>query len=161
MIRLRFNALVPFVLLCALSLGAQSAPTAAPTITIRMYDARTGHQITPSNFLIRIDHQDEIRSEGLHIDDEGTGRITLPSGSTFLSVQGSFEESMAVYFNCDSGMEKEPKRHWYAVSDILSTGVIAPNECFKGKYESPRFAPKPGELDFYVRLRNWRDADSY
>lgn len=157
----RFRGLLIFLLaVCASGLRAQTAPATSPvTITIRMYDARTGSQITPSNFLIRLNHQDDIHSEGLHLDDDGTGHITLPAGSSFLSVQGTFDNSMEIYLNCDSGMEKDSHRlHWYAISDILSTGVIAPNECFKGKYEQQRLAAKPGEFLFYVRSRSWRDA---
>jgi hypothetical protein len=143
------------------SLHAQTAP-AGKTITIRMYDARSGRQLVPSNFLVRLDHQEDIHNEALRIDDDGTGQITVPAGSSFLAVQGTFDNSMEIYFNCDAGMEKDAaKRHWYAISDILNTGVIAPNECFKGKYERPRIAVKPGEFLFYVREHNWRDPSTY
>jgi hypothetical protein len=142
-------------------LHAQAAQT-GKTISIRMYDARTGRQLDPNNFVVRLDHQDEIHNESLHIDDEGTGRITVPASASFLSVQGTFDNSMEIYFNCDAGKEKiEAKLHWYSVSDILSTGVVAPNECFNGKYERPRIEAKPGEFLFYVRSRNWRDPGSY
>ena len=155
------------LLACAMalvtSLHAQTAPTAAPaTITVRMYDGRSGRQITPDNFLVRFDHQDDIRNAGLHIDDDGSGQITIPAGATFLSVEGTYDRSMEVYLNCDSGKEKEDRRrHWYAIATILSTGVIAPNECYNGKYERPRFDVKPGEFVFYVRQHNWRDPSSY
>ncbi|MGB6744865.1 MAG: hypothetical protein WBE38_14560 [Terracidiphilus sp.] len=152
----------------ALPLRAQTAPApAAPptstTITIRMYDARSGRQLTPSNFLVRFNHQDEIHNESLRIDDDsGDGQLTVPAGSSFFSVEGTFNRSMDVYFNCDAAKESDDRRrHWYSISDILTTGVIAPNECFNGKYERPRLAVKPGEFIFYVRERNWRDAGSY
>jgi hypothetical protein len=148
----------------ALPLRAQTAPApAAPaTITIRMYDARSGRQLTPDNFLVRFNHQDEIHNESLHIDDSGDGQLTVPAGSSFFSVEGTFNRSMDVYFNCDAGKESDDRRrHWYSISDILTAGVIAPNECFNGKYERPRLAVKPGEFIFYVRQRNWRDPGSY
>jgi|HubBroStandDraft_2_1064218.scaffolds.fasta_scaffold484799_2 hypothetical protein len=142
-------------------LRAQTAP-AATTLTIRMFDARSGRQITPDNFVIRFDHQDDIHNETLKIDDEGTGRITLPAGASFLAVQGTFDNSMQIYINCDTGKEKDQsKLHWYDIPTISSTGVIAPNECFNGKFERPRIPLKPGEFDFYVRQRNWRDPGSY
>jgi len=151
----------------ALSLCAQT-PTAAPvaatanTITIRMYDARSGHQITPSNFVVRFDHNEDIHNETLHIDDDGTGRITVPAGAMFLAIEGTYDSSTEIYFNCDTGMEKDDRRrHWYSIADILATGVIAPNECYKGKYERPRLPVKPGEFSFYVRQHNWRDMSSY
>lgn len=139
-----------------------SAATASRTVTIRMYDARSGHQITPSNYVVRFDHNEDIRNETLHIDDDGTGEITVPAGAAFLAIEGTFDSSTEVYYNCDSAMEKnDRRRHWYSIADILTTGVIAPNECFKGKYERPRLPVKPGEFLFYVRQHNWRDMSSY
>jgi hypothetical protein len=161
--RYLFFALLACTLALVPSLCAQTAPAAAPvTITIRMFDARSGQQVVPNNFLIRYDHQDEIHNEHLHIDDEGTAQIIVPAGATFLAVEGTFENSTSLYINCDTGKEKDDRRrHWYPIATILSTGVIAPNECFNGKYEKPRFDPKPGEFDVYVRQHNWRDPDSY
>jgi hypothetical protein len=126
-----------------------------------MYDGRTGRQIAPDNFLVRFDHQDDIRSGGLRIDDDGTGQIAIPAGATFLSVQGTYDRSMDIYLNCDSGKERNDRRlHWYSIATILSTGVIAPNECYNGKYERPRIQVKAGEFLFYVQQHNWRDPDS-
>jgi hypothetical protein len=150
--------------LCARVAGplqAQTAP-ASNTITIRMYDGRTGRQIKPDNFLVRLNHQEDLHNETLSFDDEGTGQITVPADASFLSVQGTFDRSMEIYLNCDSGKEKDDRRlHWYSIGTILSTGVIAPNECFNGKYERPRIAVKPGEFLFYVQPHKWRDPSSF
>lgn len=142
---------------CALSSTAQ-AP-AGKTIVIRMFDGRTARPLAPSNFLVRIDHQDEIRNETLHIGDDGIGEVIVPADATFISVQGTYEDSTQIYINCDAGMEKNTGTlHWYPVANILSGGVIAPNECYKGKYErNPRINTKPGEFDFFVRKINLRD----
>jgi hypothetical protein len=141
------------LLLGAAVFAAPLRAQAGPTITIRMFDGRTAEPLTPSNLLVRIDHQDEIRNESLHIGDDGAGQITLPASATFLSAQGTFDNSMEIYFNCDAGMQKNAATlHWYSIAEILSTGVIAPNECYKGKYErNPRINAKPGEFDFFVR----------
>lgn len=125
-----------------------------------MYDARSGRQLMPSNFVVRFDHNEDVHNESLHIDDEdnGTGRITVPAGVSFLAVEGTYDSSTEIYFNCDSGMEKDDRRrHWYSIADILATGVTAPNECFKGKYERSRLPVKPGEFSFYVRQHTWHD----
>lgn len=130
------------------------------TISIRMFDARTAQPIVPSNFLVRLDHQDELRNESLRVSDDGVGAVTVPDNAAFLSVQGTYDRSMEIYINCDAGMEKDSSTmHWYSIADILSAGVIAPNKCYKGKYErNPRVTAKPGELDFFVRKVNgWRD----
>lgn len=154
-----------FVAVCAClaapSLHAQAAPTNI-TITIRMFEARSGRQLRPDNFLVRLNHQDDLHNETLRIDDEGTGQVTVPADATFLSVEGTFDHSMEIYLNCDTGKEKNDRRvHWYSIQDIRSTGVIAPNECFNGRYERPRIAVKPGEFLFYVQEHKWRDPGSY
>jgi hypothetical protein len=166
MIPARIRGLLSFAVLgaaaaLALPLYGQTA-AAANTVTIRIYDARSGRQLKPNNYLVRFDHLDDIHNESLHIDDDGAGQITLPSGSSFLSVEGTFDNSTSIYINCDTGMEKDDRKlHWYPVATILSTGIIAPNECFNGKYEQPRLPVKPGEFIFYVRAHNWRDPSSY
>jgi hypothetical protein len=143
------------------------APQAAPpapapagtTITIRMFEARTATAIIPNNLLVRVDHQDEVRNQTLHIDDLGVGTVTLPADATVLSVQGTYNDGMEIFLNCDAGMEKNASAiHWYSVATIVSTGVIAPNECFKGKFErNPRVPLKPGEFDFFVRKISVKD----
>jgi hypothetical protein len=146
------------VILCLSSLHRVHAQ-AGTTIAIRMLDGRTAHAIIPNNLLIRFDHNDDIHSETLHIDDQGVGTVTIPANAQFLSVQGTYNDGMEIFINCDAGMEKNLQAlHWYSIADILSTGVIAPNECYKGKYErNPRVPLKPGEFDFFVRKTSVKD----
>jgi hypothetical protein len=138
---------------------AQSGTSAGTPITIRMFEARTAQPIIPNNLLVRVDHQDDIRNETLHIDDLGVGTVTLPPGATVLSVQGTYNDGMEIFINCDAGMERNLNAlHWYSVATVVSTGVIAPNECYKGKYErNPRVPLKPGEFDFFVRKISVKD----
>jgi hypothetical protein len=139
--------------------GTAPGTPAGTVLTIRMFDGRTAQPLRPSNLLVRLDHNDDIRSESLRIDDQGVGTVTVPAGATFVSVQGTYNDGMEVYINCDAGMEKNlDALHWYPVAQIVSTGVIAPNECFKGKYErNPRVPLKPGEFDFFVRKVSVKD----
>lgn len=139
--------------------GSSAGAPAGTVITIRMFDARTASSIIPNNLLIRVDHQDEVRNETLHIDDLGVGTVTVPAGATVLSVQGTYNDGMEIFLNCDAGMEKNASAlHWYSIGTILSTGVIAPNECYKGKFErNPRVPLKPGEFDFFVRKVSVKD----
>jgi hypothetical protein len=156
-------ALCPVAVFCCLGalrpVYGQSGTAAGNVITIRMFDARTARPLMPNNLLVRLDHNDDIHSETLHIDDQGIGTVTVPAGAAFVSVQGTYNDGMEIYINCDSGMEKNlATMHWYTIADILSTGVIAPNECYKGKYErDPRVPLKPGEFDFFVRKTSVKD----
>jgi hypothetical protein len=132
------------------------------TITVLMLDGKTGKPIIPSNFIVRLDHLDAGRNELLQLGDDGIGTITVPGGASFLSIQGTYNKSTDIYINCDAGMEKDTRTlHWYAIPEILSTGVVAPNECYKGKYaEATHTDPKPGQFVLFVRANNWREASS-
>lgn len=130
-----------------------------PTVTIRMLDGKTGQPIVPSNFIVRIDHLDTTHNEWLKLNDDGTGQVTFPPGASWLSVQATYDSSMAIYVNCDAAMEKDTSTlHWYSVLDILNTGVAMPNECYKGKYaDATKVTPKPGEFILFVRKNNWHE----
>ncbi|MGA7343226.1 MAG: hypothetical protein WBE72_12825 [Terracidiphilus sp.] len=161
----RRTATCPLAFFCLAVLACLAAPAgflhaqAGTAITIRMFDARTARALIPNNLLVRVDHQDDIHSETLRIDDQGVGTVTVPAGATVLSVQGTYNDGMEIYINCDAGMEKNLNAlHWYSIAAVVSTGVIAPNECYRGKYErDPRIPLKPGEFDFFVRKTNVRD----
>lgn len=144
--------------LCA-TLAAQNTPPAQKIITIIMVNGKSGKTMIPDNFVIRFNHLNAIRNETLTLNDDGTGKVKVPADATYLSVQGTYESSTNLYVNCDAGMEKDASTlHWYSVADILSSGVSAPNECYKGKYAKSAAIPMaPGEFIFYVREISWRD----
>lgn len=158
--------------LAALAIAATCAPlhaqpshaASAPqrSITIRMIDGKTGKQLTPDNYVIRLNHLNSVRNELLRLGDDGVGALSVPAGSTYLAVQGTYHTSLDIYINCDAGMERDTSTlHWYSIADILSTGVAAPNECYKGKYaEATHITARPGEFIFYVREIGWRDTHS-
>lgn len=154
-----FFARLFLVLAVAAALHAPLRAQAAPTVTIIMLDGKTGRPIVPSNFIVRIDHLDATHNEWLKLKDDGTGLVTFPSGASFLSIQGTYNNSMDIYVNCDAGMEKDTSTlHWYSVLDILNSGVAIPNECYKGKYaEATHVTPKPGEFILFVRKNNWHE----
>jgi len=124
-----------------------------------MLDGKTGKPIVPSNFIVRFDHRNEVHNDSVVIDDEGVARALVPAGAKYLSVQGTFNNSMEIYVNCDAAMEKDVSTlHWYSVPDILASGVAMPNECYKGKFaEATRINPKPGMFVFFVRKNNWHE----
>ena len=127
-----------------------------------MLDGKTGRPVVPDNYIVRLNHLNAIHNEALHIDDDGSGKVTVPADASFLAVQGTYHNSLDIYINCDAGMEKNTSTlHWYSIADILNSGVIAPNECYKGKYtNNPAVTAKPGEFIFYVREITWRDKDA-
>jgi hypothetical protein len=156
------QAALLFAIFAALSLYlyAQEAQPAERIITIVMADGKTGKTITPDNFVIRFNHLNAIRNETLSLGDDGQGRVKVPDNATFISVQGTYHNSVDIYVNCDAGMEKDTyTRHWYSVADIIKTGITTPNECYKGKYSKTAAIPAvPGELIFYVREIGWHES---
>jgi hypothetical protein len=151
----RFAASLILALACAGPLHAQTAHT----VTVLMLDGKTGQPIIPSNFIVRFDHLNAIRNDAVTVDDGGVAHVLVPAGATYLAVQGTYDNSMNLYINCDAAMEKNiATLHWYSVADILSTGVAMPNECYKGKYaEATHVALKPGTFVFTVRKNNWHE----
>ena len=81
--------------------------TATKTITILIYDGKTGRPLIPDNYVIRIDHLDATHNEWLTLKDDGTGVVNVPASATFLGVQATYHKSTDLYINCDAGMEKD------------------------------------------------------
>jgi hypothetical protein len=129
------------------------------TITILMLDGKTGKPLVPDNYMVRIDHLNQLHNEALKVNDDGSGKVTVPDSASFLAVQGTYHGSIEIYVNCDAGMEKDTSAlHWYSIADILNAGVVTPNECYKGKYANSAITAKPGEFVFFVRETNWRES---
>jgi hypothetical protein len=150
MVRRTYCILALFVCIAALC-GTVRAQAVKPII-IKMLDGRTGKLVATTGFMVRINHEETVHANWVVQNEDGTGTLTLPLDASILTIQGTYDSSMEVYLNCDAGAKTETSDHWYTVSDILATGVVAPNGCGKQKA-----AAKPGEFVFYVRRQNWRE----
>ena len=136
------------VALCA-SLHAQSTKT----IHIRLLDGKTGIAAEASNFLVRVDHHDTVHNDWVRMNDDGSVVVTLPRDAQFISVKATYDLAIETYINCDAAKESDKERDiWYPVSEILQSGLVAPNEC-----STTHYSAKPGEFVFFVRKRSWRD----
>jgi hypothetical protein len=123
------------------------------TATIRMLDARNGSLIATSDFLIRVDHKEEFHGNWVQQNEDGTGKLILPPDASIVTAVAKYNATTDLYINCDSVRDKpDPIAHWYAVSEILTSGVVAPNGCSKHTAIA-----KPGEFVFFVRRRNWHE----
>jgi len=150
----RALAVFTCIIACCAALPAQddNAPV-TNTIVIRLRDGRTGLPVKASNYLVRVDHDETLRSEWVHIADDGTVTVTVPAEAKEISVKATYDMSTEVYVNCDAAKENDRERNiWYPISGILKTGVVAPNECSKTNYKAT-----PGEFMFFVRKRGWLD----
>jgi hypothetical protein len=124
------------------------------TISVQLRDGKTGKRITPSNFLLRVDHHETIRNEWVKINDDGTVSVTVPDDAKEISLQATYGSGMDYYVNCDAAKLSDKEREiWYPIDVIMKAGVVAPNECGRTDYT----AKKPGEFIFFVRKRNALD----
>lgn len=129
------------------------------TITIRILDGKTGKPIPASGFQVRVDRQQTAHVDWAAQSEDGTARLTLPPGASLISIQATYENSTQIYVNCDSATGKAtPVDRWYPISEILASGVVAPDGCV-GANRAARFrpAPKSGEFVFFVRRMTTRE----
>ena len=83
------------------------------------------------------------------MNDDGTVIVTLPSDAREIAVKATYDLSIETYINCDVAKETDKERDiWYPISQILQSGLVAPNECSQTHYTA-----KPGEFVFFVRKR--------
>jgi hypothetical protein len=153
-----------FLLLCIAAICGPLRAQADKTVTIRMLDSRTGVLIASSDFLVRINQQETPHGNWVVKNEDGSGRLALPADATTLSIRATYDANTVMYVNCDatkdSGSSERARGldRWYKVSDILGSGVVAPNGC-AGKKIPDRLQvfAKPGEFVFFVRKLNAKE----
>ena len=143
---------------CLIALCGYLRAQTRKTITVRMVDTKTGLLIASSNFLVRIDHQQEQHGDWVKMNDDGTGNLTLPANADVISIHATYESATLIYANCDADKDHATAEHapypdrWYSVATILESGIAAPNDCIGKKVpEKLQVVAKPGEFVFFVR----------
>ena len=111
------------------------------TLKIRMVDSKTGRTITASEFQVWKNHS--LGTTWVKPNKDGIGEISLPPESSVMAVRAQDAGSW-FYMNCDD--VKGPDVRWYPVSQILATGIAAPNH-----FNNRKAVAKPGEVVFFVR----------
>ncbi len=151
------SALLP--VLCA-ALPAPSGD-AARVVTLRMIDGHTGKPIATSDFIVRINHQKTPHNNWIEENEDGTARVTLPANAETISIHATYDANTQTYVNCDansahtSDKQPVPLDHWYAIADILSSGIVAPNNCIGKKVpDKLQVVANPGQFIFFVRKLN-------
>jgi hypothetical protein len=156
---LSWKAIVLSMLMAGLcsSLFAQDTKS----ITVRVLDGKTGHPIAPTGFQVRIDHLKAVHGDWVKQNEDGSGDVTLPLDAAAITMHFSYENNMTVYVNCDVEKQKDMIGDlWYSVLDILEKGIVVPNACADAKHAAKikMPEPKPGEIVYFVRQRNWKEV---
>ena len=150
------------VLACTVCAFAQPPAPYTRTITVRVLNGKTGKPVSPTNLLVRIDKRSSIHSDWVRQNDDATGFVTLPASAKVVSIEAAYDESMAIYVNCDPTPVDYPgERRWYPVQAILQSGLAVADGCQKHKkgHETIKATAKPGEFIFYVRERKRGDPE--
>jgi hypothetical protein len=144
---------VHLLLLCASLLIPAAIAQSAKPITIRILDSKTARPVVPTNFLVRIDHQQTTHANWVTLNENRTATLTVPAGATVIAIQATYDSAMQIFVSCDTVTDKlNPQQHWYPVSTILTSGIVAPNGCSKMTETA-----QPGELVLFVRKANFRE----
>jgi hypothetical protein len=155
---------VSLLIVCLAAFCGSVCAQTEKTVTIRMVDVRTGILISSSNYLVRIDHQQAEHGNWVQKNEDGSGKLSLPADAALLSIHASYDSATLLYVNCDADKDRgsaerapSPDR-WYSVATILTSGVVAPNNCIGKKVpEKLQVVAKPGEFVFFVRPLNSRE----
>lgn len=163
MVQRAFRTFLPMVLAAlggTLLCGAQQAHP-GKTITIRVFDGKTGESIKPSNIEVNLGRKESSRSEWVTQNSDGSATVVVPQGIAEIMVRATYDNSTDYYINCDAAKERNTSEgHWYSVSEILTPGVVMADECVKPKVANRvKVQPKPGEFDLFVRKRNWHEQE--
>jgi hypothetical protein len=168
-LKLRFAPRALLVILsiaacCIAHMAFVGNPVAAQpeqTVTLRMLDSKSGVIIATNNFLVRVNHEEDVHGNWVAKNEDGSGRLVLPGYAKEVLIHATYEDATLTYVNCDSDKDRGTAEHaasidhWYSVATILSSGIVAPNQCIGKKVpEKLQVVAKPGEFVFFVRPMN-------
>jgi len=127
------------------------------TITVKVFDGKTGHPVVPTGFQVRVDHLTMLHPDWVKPNDDGTAVLTVPDDATVVALQLAYDASMELYINCAAD-KYSIGDVWYPVPTIMTKGFVAPNGCGKNKVNDKyKTTAVPGELILFVREKNWRE----
>ena len=138
-------------LLCVAALSCASL-SAQPliNITVRVLDSRNGQPITHASVQALIDRADPGKFVWGHTDEAGIPYVEFDAKISVIAIHadplGTFK-----YATCDAQHGWFFQTSWYAVSEILKTGIVAgANNCNRRSAVA-----QPGEFIVFLRPLHW------
>ncbi|MGA9584535.1 MAG: hypothetical protein WBQ95_04355 [Terracidiphilus sp.] len=138
-----------------ITLGAAlRAQELTKTITIKVFDGKTGKPLVPTGFQVRVDHQTMLHPDWVKANEDGTAELTIPADTHDIALHLAYNNSMDLYVNCDKAKNAFGDV-WYLVPQIAAKGMVTENGCAKPKVnEKFKTTAIPGELIMFVREKN-------
>jgi hypothetical protein len=135
---------------CAFMFSLTCSPLRAQdgnTIVIRIINGKNGRPLPNQTLQVWVDHSDRPET-WIQTDENGVGTLKISPEASVIFV------SVDSHVDCNSKKEPAPNpfRHWYAVSEILKSGLVAPNNCSKQSVDV-----KAREFVFFVRPPTLRE----
>jgi hypothetical protein len=148
---------VSLLLVCAIVLSSAGYSETNKTITLKVFDGKTGRAVVPTGYQVRVDHQQTFHGDWVKQNEDGTAALSIPEGTHEIALHLAYDNSMEIYINCDA--EKNSFGDvWYLVPQIMEKGYVASDGCGKSKVnEKYKTTAGPGELILFVRERNWKE----
>jgi len=148
---------VSLLFVCMVALCSVLQAESTKTITLKIFDGKSGRPVVPTGYQVRVDHQQAFHDDWVKQNEDGTAELTIPEGTHEIALHLAYDHSMEVYINCDADKNSFGDV-WYQVSQIQGKGYIAADLCGKSKTnEKYKTTAAPGELILFVRERNWKE----
>jgi len=146
---------VSLLSLCLFAICGALQAQETKSITLKVFDGKTGHPVMATGFQVRADHLKEIHADWVKQNDDGSAELTIPANVHEVSIHLAYDNSMDVYVNCDA-QKNTFGDVWYLVPQIMSEGMVMANGCGHAKVNDKyKTTALPGELILFVREKNW------
>jgi hypothetical protein len=149
-----------FLLFALIVLSGTLQAESSKTITLKIFDGKSGKAVVPTGFQVRADHQQAFHNDWVKPNEDGTAVLTIPDGTHEVALHLAYDDSMEIYVACDADKNAFGDV-WYLVPQVLDKGFVAANGCAKGKANDKyKTTAAPGELILFVRERNFKERSS-
>jgi hypothetical protein len=145
------------LLVSCFAFGSVAHAEPAKTIVLKIYDGKSMHQLMPTGYQVRVDHQTMLHPDWVKQNEDGSAVLTIPADAEVVALHLAYDNSMELYVACDADKNAFGDV-WYHVPEIMQKGVVTPNGCGKAKVNAKfKTTAAPGELILFVRERGFKD----
>ncbi len=148
------------LLFALIALSSAMQAQSSKTITLKIFDGKTGKALVPTGFQVRADHQQAFHNDWVKPNEDGSAVLTIPDGTHEIALHLAYDDSMEIYVGCDADKNAFGDV-WYLVPQVLDKGFVAANACAKPKPNvTYKTTAAPGELILFVRERSFKERAS-